>query len=343
MIHKTLSKTLFTLLLSLSVTVAVDAKDGGKSKKKGDQSSAKSESASKKKYSYSKTVPKPTLYEVSYGPHERHVLDFWKAPSETPTPLVFVVHGGGWVGGGKERLSKFVNTSSLLKEGISVVAISYRLLQYAKEVKPPVKAPMEDAARALQFVRSKAKEWNIDKTRIGASGSSAGGCTSLWLAFHDDLAEPTSDDPIARESTRLSCVAVTVPQTSLDPKQMREWMPTIGYGAHAFGIKGFSKFLEERESIMPLIKEYSPYELVSSDDPPVYLHYFAPPAMGQKVKDPTHSSNFGVKFQEQCKKIGVKCDIYYPEGDDKKSKSKAVSDGQKYNTKYLITALKAKK
>ena len=40
---------------------------------------------------------------------------------------------------------------------------------------PPVKAPLEDAARALQFVRSKAAEWNIDKKRIGATGGSAGG------------------------------------------------------------------------------------------------------------------------------------------------------------------------
>ena len=44
-------------------------------------------------------VPKPTLAEVRYGEHERHVLDFWKADSETPTPLVFVIHGGGWQGG----------------------------------------------------------------------------------------------------------------------------------------------------------------------------------------------------------------------------------------------------
>jgi len=68
--------------------------------------------------------------------------------------------------------------------------------------------PLGDAARALQFVRSKAAEWNIDKTRIGATGGSAGACSSLWLAFHDDLADPKSSDPVARESTRLLCAAV---------------------------------------------------------------------------------------------------------------------------------------
>lgn len=61
-----------------------------------------------------------------------------------------------------------------LKEGISVVSINYRYISQAQDVVPPVKAPLHDAARALQTVRSKASEWNLDKTRIAASGGSAG-------------------------------------------------------------------------------------------------------------------------------------------------------------------------
>lgn len=133
---------------------------------------------------YDLSVPKPTLSGISYGEHERHILDFWKAESNFPTPLVFVIHGGGWNGGEKERLHRFANVQQLLNAGISVVAINYRLMKHANEagVTPPVKVPMHDAARALQFVRSKAGEWNIDKKRIGAAGGSAGACTSLWLA-----------------------------------------------------------------------------------------------------------------------------------------------------------------
>ena len=105
-------------------------------------------------------------------------------------------------------------------------------------MKPPVEWPLHDAARALQFVRSKAAEWNIDKQRIGASGGSAGACSSLWLAFHPDMADPKSSDPVARESTRLWCAAVTGAQTTLDPQQMKEWTPNSRYGGHAFGFKG---------------------------------------------------------------------------------------------------------
>ena len=181
------------------------------------------------------------LIDVAYGSHPRQVLDFYRAESDKPTPVVFYIHGGGWRGGDKQT-----NPQAFLDKGISVVATNYRYVRIAVEqkIEPPVKAPLRDAARALRFVRSKAAEWNLEKTRIGATGGSAGGCTSLWLAFHDDLADPQSDDPIARESTRLYCAAVNGAQVSLDPKQLREWMPNYRYGAHAFGLPNIQSLID---------------------------------------------------------------------------------------------------
>jgi acetyl esterase/lipase len=261
----------------------------------------------------------PTLANVPYGEHEKQVLDFWQAKSEKPAPLVFFIHGGSWRTNDKDIVTA---VRDYLAAGISVVSINYRFTQEAKAagIKPPVQWPLHDAARALQFVRSKAAEWNIDKTRIAASGGSAGACTSLWLAFHDDMADPNSNDPVARESTRLLCAGLVGAQTTLDPQQMKDWTPNSTYGGHAFGLDGdkankissFQQFLASRDEIMPWIKEYSPYELVTSDDPPVYLFYSMPPAIGKDQKDPTHSSNFGVKLQEKMRATGVECHVMYP-------------------------------
>lgn len=277
---------------------------------------------------YSPGVPKPTHSEVRYGKHERNVLDFWKAESKSPAPVAFVIHGGGWKGGSKERLDRFADPDALLQKGISIVAINYRYV--TSDESPPVKAPLHDAARALQFVRSQAKKWNIDKKRIGAAGGSAGACSSLWLAFHDDLADPKNKDPILRESSRLQCAAVMGAQTTLDPKQMKEWTPNSKYGGHAFGLHPFDTFLKKRKEIMPWIKEYSPYANVTKDDPPIFLQYKSSPALGQVQKDPTHTSNFGVKLQEHCLANGVKCELYYPSGPKTKH-----SD----TTSFLITHL----
>jgi hypothetical protein len=72
---------------------------------------------------------------------------------------------------------------------------------------------------------------------------------------------------------------------------------------------------------------------VSADDPPVYLIYSAAPGIGKPQKDPTHTSNFGVKLQEHCKAIGASCELVYPGAPDIKHKTP---------TDYLIHKLKLK-
>ena len=271
--------------------------------------------------------PTPTAANLAYGSHERQVLDFWQAKSEQPTPLVLFIHGGGWQGGDKSGLGGAA-IQHYLDAGISVAAINYRYVKQAAaaKVEPPVKAPLEDAARALQFIRSKAKEWNLDRKRVGATGGSAGACSSLWLAFHDDLADPKSDDLVARESTRLYCAAVAGAQTSLDPKELREWIPNYTYGAHAFGLANFQALYDNRDQVLKWIKEYSPIEHVSKDDPPIFLEYGGqktPPVVGEKQTDPTHSAVMGIKLAEKLKATGVEVVLVYPGQTDPRYKNSA--------------------
>ena len=80
------------------------------------------------------------------------------------------------------------------------------------------------------------------------------------------------------------------------------------------------------------IAEYSPYALVTPDDPPIYLTYETTPAVGQDQQKPAHSANYGVKLQEHCREIGVPCELVYP----------GAADIQHANTRdYLIEKLKA--
>lgn len=268
----------------------------------------------------------PTAADVPYGSHPRQVLDFWKAPSDRPTPLVLSIHGGGWQHGDKKLSAAAVK--QYLDAGISVAAINYRYVKQAAQMKiePPVKAPLEDAARALQFIRSRAKEWNLDKKRVGATGGSAGACSSLWLAFHDDMANPRSSDPVARESTRLSCAAVNGAQTSLDPKELRAWIPNYRYGAHAFGLANFQALYDNRDKVLKWIEEYSPIEHVSKDDPPIFMSYGGqktPPVVGQEQTDPTHSAIMGIQLEKKLKAAGVEVVLVYPGRTNPKYKTAA--------------------
>ena len=271
-----------------------------------------------------KTAPRysvpPTFSNVPYGDHERQVLDFFKANTNGPAPLVVHIHGGGWINGDKVGMG---DLKKYLDAGISVASINYRFVPQAQEagIKPPVKWPLEDAARAVQFLRSKAGDWNIDKARIGATGGSAGACSSLWLAFHDDMAKPNNTDPVSRESTRLTAAAVNGAQTSLDPLQLREWIPNMRYGGHAFGFSGvgrdsqFQQFYDHRSEVLDWIKEYSPYSHAGPGDPPVFLNYPAqdkPPFKGEDQRDPTHSAVLGLLLEEKLKAEGDEVHLAYP-------------------------------
>lgn len=301
---------------------------------------------------------KPTYSDVHYGKHDRNIMDVYLAKSDRPTPCVMIIHGGGWLTGDKTR--EVGSVGKYLKAGISVVAINYRFLKQtivdSKSTRgtgpvldrgdypePPVKVPLYDAARALQFVRYKAKEWNIDPERIGLTGGSAGGCTSLWLNFHDDLANPNSSDPVERQSTKPYVVAPNVPQTSLDPKQILEWSPNSTYGGHAFGFiwdksdptVEIRSFLKGREAVMSWIKEYSPYELATKGDPPVYLYYPKDiPEKGKSKKDPTHSANYGAMLVEKLDEVGIEYEFVHKGTKNPKYKNSETFLIQKLNKEH---------
>ena len=131
------------------------------------------------------------------------------AESKKPTPLAIYIHGGGFVAGDKEKVSRQI-LKQLLDAGISVASINYRYLS----IDTPLPTSHHDSRRALQFMRSKAKEWNIDKSRVAAFGGSAGAQICMWLAYSDEMAKQKSKDPIERESTRLTCVVTMGGQTT---------------------------------------------------------------------------------------------------------------------------------
>lgn len=275
--------------------------------------------------------PAPTYRDVSYGEHARNKMDIYLAKSSAPTPVVVYIHGGSWRGGDK---SGVMGQHVFLDQGISLIAINYRYIpeENPSETRPAVAVPLEDAARALQFIRSKAAEWGLDKNRIGIWGRSAGACTGLWLATHVDLAEPASTDPVRRESTRPSCVAALIPQTSLDPVQMREWVgSSLQYGPHAFAIPApaasegrsrFDAFVAARGRLLPWIAEYSPAAMLRRDTPAIFMDFLQLSLTPSEPLDAyyTHSPGFGVGLMQEARRVGAECYLRYDGHEDSQFK-----------------------
>jgi arylformamidase len=246
----------------------------------------------------------PTHKHVTYGPHSENVLNVWLAESDKPTPVLVIIHGGGWIGG---EMDETLANNFYLSKGISVVAIRYRLLDQA--ILP---APVMDAARAVQFVRHMAPEWNLDKDRIAVTGGSAGGCTSLWLALHDDLADPESEDPVSRESTKPICAAVSNAQTSIDPLVIREWLgdQVLQHGMifRSVGAKSTDEMLANYERYRPLFESFSPINFLDANDPPLYMTYGYPSTLPtDSVSNAIHHPAFALELKKRADALGVPC------------------------------------
>lgn len=269
----------------------------------------------------------PTHANIKYGDHERNVFDIWLAENSKPTALAVYIHGGGFRAGSKEKLSQDV-LKKLLKAGISVASINYR---YAS-ADAPLPSSHHDARRALQFMRSKSKEWNLDKSRIAAFGGSAGAQICMWLAYSDDMAKPKSKDPIERESTRLTCVATTGGQTTLDVNFWQDKIATLlGPKTDAGSLfpplgnikdpqkariaRWGAKTVQEANDIA---SRHSALSIVSKDDPPIFMSYGMPPT----AKPPTaktrvrgwlvHHVNLGIALKEKADAVKLEAHLKYP-------------------------------
>ena len=249
--------------------------------------------------------PKPDHADVSYGPHERNVLDVWLARSEKPTPLVVYYHGGGFRGGDKRTINRAL-LGKLLDGGVSVAAANYRLTNIA-----PFPAQMHDCAKALQFLRHHATKYNFDPMCVGATGGSAGAGISMWLAFHDDLAKPKSEDPIARQSTRLSAAVVYGAQSSYDPRFIKKLFNTEQVESALFPFYGMTDPSDvDDPKFHPLFEEASVINHATKDDAPVMLYYqqsSTPLPPNSTGRQHIHHPKFGVVLKEKLDKLGVEC------------------------------------
>jgi acetyl esterase len=248
----------------------------------------------------------PTFRDVTYGPDPSNTIDFWRSNSTSPAPLVVFIHGGGFRRGDKKEYNAAL-LQACLDSGISYASINYRLSDVA-----PYPAQMQDSARAIQFMRSKAAEWNIDPKRMACTGGSAGAGISLWLAFHDDLADPKSPDPVARQSTRLSCAMPTNMQCTYDPREIKKIVPGNAYDvAPLKQLHGLPEtFNWDKDQISPdldaRLRDCSPVTHLTKDDAPI----FAMNSANNEKPGNIHHPNFGRHLKKEMDQIGVDCDFH---------------------------------
>ena len=86
--------------------------------------------------------------------------------------------------------------------GVAAFALKYRLAREEGSPYSIERHAREDGQRAMRLVRSRAAEWNIDPSRVGMMGFSAGGEVAAMVGFSAGQGKSESPDPIDRLSSR---------------------------------------------------------------------------------------------------------------------------------------------
>lgn len=259
---------------------------------------------------------------VAYGADPAMKLDIFVQRTAPAAPLFLFIHGGGFTGGGRATgYGDAREIAAALRAGASYATIDYRLLA---PVDPDgVHKPLRDCARALQFLRHHAAALRLDPTRVFAMGGSAGAGTSLWLAFHDDLADPTSRDPIARQSTRLTGAAASATQSTYDVVRWEEVLAPydvvledaveqLGLEQRLASFYGLTSLDQlEEPAIVAYRADVDMLALMSVDDPPFWVGTDRPAAPPTSENELLHHALHSKALHDRSQELGRTTDAAY--------------------------------
>jgi acetyl esterase/lipase len=175
----------------------------------------------------------------------------------------------------------------LNQHGLAAFVLKYRLGSHG--YRHP--AMLQDAARAVRFVRARAEEWKIDPKRVGIMGSSAGGHLASTLLTHFDAGAAEATDPVERQSSRPTLGILCYP------------VITMGTNAH----QGSKNNLLGKEPSAELVKLLSNELQVTKDTPPCFI-WHTWEDKGVKVEN-------SLEFAAALQRAGVPFDLHvYQEG-----------------------------
>jgi acetyl esterase/lipase len=177
------------------------------------------------------------------------ITPYLPEPGEATGAAIVVCPGGGYGALAPHEGRDYALW--LNQHGVAAFVLKYRLGSHG--YRHPVM--LNDAARAVRLVRSRAGEWGLDVKRVGIMGSSAGGHLASTLLTHFDGGKPDAEDPVDRQSSRpdagILCYAVI----------------TLGEYTH----QGSKKNLLGENPSPDLVKLLSNELQVTKDTPPCFV------------------------------------------------------------------------
>lgn len=273
--------------------------------------------------------------DIAYDTKTRTQFDIWLPHSNTPTGLVLYVHGGGFSSGDKDFVYTVQSGGAwdfptdirfLLQNNIAFATVRYSLLNPTAETEG-IKKSMSDVRRALQYIRSRANDFNIDKNNIILAGNSAGAGTSLWIACNNDFSNSQSNDPVLRESSRVKGVVARETQSSYNIED--RWVNDVftDYGItwstilaneagniqKIYGVSSLAQY--ESPSTDAYRADVDLLSLMTADDPEIWLNNtlrdVVNPYNPYSPDIPSHHAFHARALKKRADAVGIKNITFY--------------------------------
>ena len=235
------------------------------------------------------------LRDLAYvtGGHERQKLDLYLPPAPKG-PLLVVIHGGGWIGGSKDKAEGL----PMLAQGYAVANLDYRLSQHA--IFP---AQIEDCKSAIRWLRAHAAEYGYDPKCVGVWGGSAGGHLTAMLAATGNVKDFDVGENLDQSSAIQCGVDVFGPTDLVDwtPPSPNPLVQTTG--AESLLVRLLGGTAAEKPE---LAKRASPVTWVTKDCAPLFIMH--------GTVDPLVGLDQSQKLEAKMKAVGVEVTLDVVEG-----------------------------
>ncbi len=204
-------------------------------------------------------------------------------PGANNGSAVIVLPGGAYVGLASDLEGREV-ADWFTARGFRAFILSYRLSSHGYLLP----GPLLDARRAVQLVRARARDYQIDPNRIVMIGFSAGGHLAALAATQPIAGQPDADDPIARVSSRPNYLVLGY-----------GWLGAISSDTSHLT---YCKLFDVMDRCEALRKAYEPDLFVTKDTPPTFMYH--------TFNDQTVPVEQALAFYDALVKAGVSSEIH---------------------------------
>jgi len=191
----------------------------------------------------------------------RHVTDIYLPNDNGNHPVIFMVHGGGYVFGDKFSVS--FTARYFVEQGYAVIAPNYRLAPAH-----PYPTPLQDIACAFAWTYTHSDQYNLDMARVIVMGESAGANAVAMLASVDDRDFLLKNCPYS-EFPEIDGVVSYYAPADLSSCECAEakW-----FAMNYLGLDGdFETLMASEENLRDQWEQASPYIWLDGSEPPFLL------------------------------------------------------------------------